>query len=187
MRFQTAYNLLLGRLITEAGDAGQDLRSCPVIENDLAKAVEAVGRGLAAHQGAANGEQPLFSVEVEGVPQDLHPILRDEICRIAGAALRNAFCHARARRVEVEIRYDTRQLRVRVRDDGIGIGADMLSHYGGAGHFGFRGMREGAKSIGGQLEVWSKHGAGTEVELTLHASAAYGTPVGQRFRSSLGR
>jgi len=48
-------------------------------------------------------------------------MLRDEIYRIAGEALRNAFHHAKARRIEVEIRYATRQLRVRVRDDGIGL------------------------------------------------------------------
>jgi signal transduction histidine kinase len=119
---------------------------------------------------------------VEGAAQDLQPSLRDEIYRIAGEALRNAFRHALARRIEVEIRYDARQFRVRVRDDGIGIDADMLSQGGRAGHWGLRGMRERAKSIGGQLEVWSEHGAGTEVELTVPAPAAYGTHAGRRFR-----
>jgi signal transduction histidine kinase len=119
---------------------------------------------------------------VEGAAQDLHPILRDEIYRIAGEALRNAFHHARARRIEVEIRYDARRFRVRVRDDGIGIDADLLSQGGRAGHWGLRGMRERAKSIGGQLEVWSEHGAGTEVELTVPAPGAYGTHTGRRFR-----
>jgi len=186
MRFQTAY-LLLGRLITEAGDAGPDLRSSAVIECYLAKAVEAVRQELAAHQGDTNGKPPLFSLEVEGAPQDLNPILRDEIYRIAGEALRNAFHHARARRVEVEIRYDTRQLRVRVRDDGIGIPADVIRQEGRLGHFGLRGMREGAKAIGGQLEVWSEHGAGTEVQLTIPASVAYGSHPGRRFRLFTGK
>ena len=35
-------------------------------------------------------------------------------------------------------------------------------------------MRERAKSFGGKLEVWSQHGAGTEIELTVPASIAYG-------------
>jgi signal transduction histidine kinase len=198
-RFQAAYNLLpkrtedarqvletalddAARAITEARDAVQDMRSSTVIVNDLAKAVEAVGLELAAHQRDANGDAPAFSLEVEGSPQDLHPILRDEIYRISSEALRNSFQHARARKIEVEIRYDRRQLRVRVRDNGIGIDASVLSSEGRAGHFGLKGMRERAKNIGGQLELWSEHGAGTEVELTVPASVAYGARAGRRFR-----
>ena len=42
------------------------------------------------------------------------PIVRDELYRIATEALRNAFLHAGAKQIEVELRYDERQLRVRV-------------------------------------------------------------------------
>ncbi len=63
---------------------------------------------------------PLFNVAVEGTSRDLNPILRDDVYRIAGEALRNAFNHAQARRIEVDIQYDKRQLRLRVRDDGEG-------------------------------------------------------------------
>ena len=41
-------------------------------------------------------------------------------------------------------------------------------------------MRERTKRIGGQLEVWSEHGAGTEMELTIPATIAYGDRVGRR-------
>jgi signal transduction histidine kinase len=108
--------------------------------------------------------------------------LRDEIYRIAGEALRNAFHHARARRIEVELQYDPGQLRVRVRDDGIGIDASALSPEGRPAHFGLRGMRERSKYIGGQLDFWSERRAGTEVELTIPASIAYRGPAGRRFR-----
>jgi signal transduction histidine kinase len=40
------------------------------------------------------------------------------VYRIAGEALRNAFQHAQARRIEAEILYDEHQLQVRIRDDG---------------------------------------------------------------------
>ena len=43
-----------------------------------------------------------------------------------------------------------------------------------AGHWGLLGMRERAKHIGAQLEFWSEAGAGTEVELSIPASIAYG-------------
>jgi len=161
--------------ITEARDAVHELRSSAVVTNDLAAAVTALGEELAGHPTTATASQnlPTVLVEVEGTPQDLHPILRDEIYRIAGEALRNAFHHARARRIEVEIRYDDRELRVRVRDDGIGIDPSILSHEGRAGHWGLPGMRERAKRIGGQMDLWSELGAGTEVELCIPASIAY--------------
>jgi len=198
LRFQAAVNLLPGRVadarqvleaavddaaqaVTEARDAVQGMRSSTVVTNELAKAVEVLGKELAEPQRSANGHATAFSVEVEGAAQELHPILRDEVYRITGEAMRNAFRHARARRIEVEIRYDARKLRVRVRDDGAGMDASVLQE-GRAGHYGIPGMRERAKAIGGQLEVWSEHGAGTEVELTIPASVAYGSHSGRRFR-----
>ena len=81
---------------------------------------------------------------VEGQPRDLHPIVRDEIYKIAAEALRNAFRHAQAGRVEVEIRYDDEEFRLRVRDDGKGIDPAVLAAQGIEGHYGLRGMPERA-------------------------------------------
>jgi signal transduction histidine kinase len=198
LRFQAAHNLLPGRAvdarqvletaindaaqaITEARDAVQDLRSSTIITNDLAKSIEVLGEELGSHGRAATGDPTDFSVQVEGAPQDLHPMVRDEIYRIAAEAVRNAFHHARSRQIEVEIRYDAQQFRVRVRDDGIGIDTRVLSQEGRPGHFGLKGMRERARGIGGQLEVWSEHGAGTEMELIIPASVAYGRHASRRF------
>jgi len=200
-RFQAADNLLPARpteakqtlesalddaaqAITEARDAVHELRSSAGATGDLATAVTALGEELAAHHttAAASQDSATFLVEVEGTPQDLHPILRDEIYRIAGEGLRNAFRHARARRVEVEIRYDERQLQVRIRDDGSGIDPSVLSHEGRAGHWGLTGMRERAKRIGGEMDVWSELGAGTEIELRIPSSVAYKTHAGRSFR-----
>ena len=112
---------------------------------------------------------------VEGQTRDLHPIVRDEIYKIAAEALRNAFRHAHAERVEVEIRYDNEQFRLRVRDDGKGIDPAVLADQGIEGHYGLRGMPERAALIGGKLAVWSEAGAGTEVELRFPASIVYAT------------
>ncbi len=112
---------------------------------------------------------------VEGEARNLNPILRDEIYRIAAEALRNAFRHAEARQIEVEIRYDNEQFRLRVRDDGKGIDTVVLSGQGPRGHYGLPGMRESAKLIGGKLVVWSEVDAGTEVELRIPAGTAYTT------------
>ena len=145
----------------------QGLRSSAVVKTDLASDLNILGGELAGHQEAGHGNVTAFSVHVEGPRQNLNPILQHEVFRIAGEALRNAFHHSRARRIEVHIRYDSRQLRVRVQDDGIGIDTGALRPGGRPEHWGLRGMRERAQGIGGQLEIWSASGAGTEVELTV--------------------
>lgn len=164
--------------IVEGRDAVQGLRASTVERNDLAAAIRTLGEELAAADSSSH--RPEFSVQIEGAPCNLHPILRDEVYRIAGEAMRNAFRHAGAQRIEVEIRYDDRQLRVRVRDDGKGIDLELLGDNGREGHFGLRGMRERAKLIGGKLTVWSELDSGTEVELTIPAARAYVTAPERR-------
>jgi signal transduction histidine kinase len=87
--------------------------------------------------------------------------------------IRNAFAHAAASHIAVEIRYDRDQLRLRVRDDGKGIAEEILKTGGQSGHFGIPGMRERAQRIGARVAFWSEMGAGTEVELTVPAPIAY--------------
>lgn len=89
--------------------------------------------------------------------------------------MRNAFRHAEATQIEVEIHYDER--RVRVRDDGKGVDEKLLGDGGREGHFGLRGMRERATLIGGKLTVWSELCAGTEVELSVAVAGAYTSAV----------
>jgi signal transduction histidine kinase/ligand-binding sensor domain-containing protein len=161
--------------ITEGRDAVQDLRSSTVVTNSLAVDISALGQELAASQ--TNQVRADFHIEVQGAPRDLHPILRDEVYRITGEALRNAFQHAQARQIEVEIQYEEQQLRLLVRDDGKGIDSKILEGEAPAGHFGLRGLRERAAIAGGRLEVWGKLGAGTEVDLSIPASVAYATPA----------
>src|SRR5258706_4686074 len=186
LRFQTGLELLPHRAseakqtlastieqaaaaITEGRDAVQGLRASTTETNDLAESIQTFADELAAEGG---GEVEL-GMEVLGVPRPLHPIVRDEIFRIASEALRNAFRHAGARRIEVALRYDERRLRGGVRDDGRGIAPEVLSAGGREGHFGLHGMRERAKVIGGKLTVWSAQDSGTEIELTVPAAHAY--------------
>ena len=188
LRFRTASILILDRpmeareqlesaidqarqAITEGRDAVQNLRSSATVTNDLAAAIGGLGQNLATRENGDN--TPAFRIGVEGATRELHPILRDEVYRIAAEALRNAFRHAHARQVEVEIHYGDRELGLRVRDDGKGMGAKVLQGQSPAGHFGMHGMRERAEGVGGRLEVWSELDSGTEVELTIPASIAY--------------
>jgi signal transduction histidine kinase len=157
--------------INEGRETVQGLRSSTVIANDLARAFTTLGEELAAKQDSHN---PLaFQVEVEGETRDLHPILRDEVYRIAGEALRNAFQHSGAARIEVRIRYDDRQFWVCIRDNGKGIDPEVLDGGGREGHYGLPGMHERAKLAGGRLVVRSRVNSGTEAEIIIPAARAY--------------
>ena len=170
------------KAITEGRDAVQGLRVSTVERYDLAVALRTLGDELASDVGAQN--PPALHVAVEGEARDLRLIVRDEIYKIAAEALRNAYRHAQAGRIEVEVRYDSDEFRLRVRDDGQGLDQAVLAAQGIEGHYGLRGMPERAGLIGGRLAVWSEAGSGTEVELRLPATTVYAT---SRRRSWLSR
>ncbi|KQW49782.1 hypothetical protein ASC81_25070 [Pelomonas sp. Root405] len=188
LQFQAALNLLPDRpreskqvlasaidraaeAITEGRDTVEGLRASTLETNNLADALRALAEDLANESGHAASAH----VEVQGRPQHLHPIVRDETFRIAGEALRNAFHHAEATHIEVEILYDPRQLRVRVRDDGKGIPPGVLRAGEKEGHFGLSGMRERAELVGGTLSLTSLD-KGTQVEFCAPGSRAYSQP-----------
>lgn len=195
LRFQTVYELLpqqptdaketlasaidrTAQAITEGRETLQGLRASTVERNDLAASIKTFGEELATQASGANPVGLL--VDVEGTSRTLHPIVRDDIYRIASEALRNAFRYAEAMQIEVELRYDERQLRLRVRDDGKGIDPNFLKAEGRAGHFGLRGMQERAELIGGKLTVWSAPDSGTELELSIPAARAYAESLRSR-------
>jgi Histidine kinase-, DNA gyrase B-, and HSP90-like ATPase len=93
--------------------------------------------------------------------------VRDEIYNIAAEALRNAFHHAGATRIDVFLRYDHRHFRLVVRDDGVGLDPAVLAAMSAEGHYGLRAMRERAGVIGGRLVAWSEPGEGTEIEVRV--------------------
>jgi signal transduction histidine kinase/ligand-binding sensor domain-containing protein len=161
-----------GAAIAEGRDAILDLRSGSAAPSDLAHLLAAAGQELSG-VAVSNGGSPAFRVTVEGAPRDITTVLQDEVYRIGREILRNAFRHARAKKIEVEIRYDAQELRIRFRDDGIGIDPKVLNEGAPAGHWGLPGVRERAKLAGAQLDFWSEVGVGTEVQVTVPASVAY--------------
>jgi ligand-binding sensor domain-containing protein/signal transduction histidine kinase len=159
-----------------------DLRPEPAEQRNLPELLNAAGSELIKTHDL-NAHAPGYRVFVEGRQQDLSPMLQDEVYRISREVIRNAFLHAAATHIEVEIRYDHDQLRVRIRDDGKGIDPRILDAGGASGHFGIPGMHERAQRIGSRLEFWSEEGAGTEVQLAVPASMAYHKRRdGRRFR-----
>jgi signal transduction histidine kinase len=154
------------KLLGEGRDRVKDLRAAGGAQYELSQALAAEAEQFAEAQPAE------FRVSIEGVPCDLHPLVREEAFMIAREALGNAFRHAEAGHIEVDLSYSESQLRVRVRDDGRGVSAEVLTS-GRPNRFGLVGMRERALKLGAHLDIWSRPGAGTEVELRIPANIAF--------------
>jgi signal transduction histidine kinase len=146
--------------IEESRNAIQGLRSSDSRRSDLVAALSAV------HQEFSTEDDVYFRVHVVGQQRPLRPAIQDEIYRIGREALVNAFCHAEAKRIELELEYTSSGLTMRVLDDGCGIDPQVLDA-GRKGHWGLTGMRERAARIGGLLKISSRPTAGTEIQLSV--------------------
>jgi signal transduction histidine kinase len=158
------------QVLAEGRDRVRNLRTATVGFGELPKAFQQVV------EEAAPNRSSTFKTVVEGTVLELHPIIREETYSIGREALINALTHSDAHNIEAEITYESREFRLRIRDDGRGIDPAVLEKGGRDDHWGLQGMRERAKRIGGKLDLWSRPGSGTEVELTVPASTAYRSP-----------
>jgi signal transduction histidine kinase len=154
-------------LLAEGRDKVKDLRPPTNDAPDLTQALAAAGEQFAQLHPAK------FRVSVQGMGRDLHPIAREETFLIGREALGNAFRHSGAGSIEAEVTYGDGALHLRIRDDGHGINGAILDAGGRPGHFGLIGMRERAEKLGAQFQIWSKPGAGTEVDLRVPAKVVY--------------
>ncbi len=153
-------------VLVEGRDRVHELRHT-AMDLDLAQALTNTAGELAA-------DRPVrFNLTVEGKPRELHPMVREEVQRMGEEAIRNAFQHARASTIEVAIAYRRDQLRLDVRDDGVGLSDEVAQAGERPGHYGLIGMRERALRIGGLLNVISRKGAGTEILLSVPGRSAY--------------
>jgi signal transduction histidine kinase/ligand-binding sensor domain-containing protein len=158
------------QVMAEGRDRVRNLRTSTIGFGGLPKAFQRVV------EEAAPNRSSTFKMVVEGTVLELHPIIREETYSIGREALINALTHSEANNIEAEITYEAREFRLRIRDDGRGIDPAVLEKGGRDDHWGLQGMRERAKRIGGKLDLWSRPGSGTEVELTVPASTAYRSP-----------
>jgi signal transduction histidine kinase len=168
---------LMSQVIEEGRNTVRGLRAADRAAGDLGEALARVSQELGGEAGAE------LRVIVDGTPRALHPSVRDEVYRIGREALLNAFRHARAKHIELELEYAPRTVRLLVRDDGVGVDPEVLRE-GRDGHFGLSGMRERAERIGGRLRLLSAPGTGTEIELVVRGAVAYAAPPAGEARPS---
>jgi len=114
-----------------------------------------------------------FRLTTVGEVRALDPFAHDEIYRIGGEAIVNAYKHAGASLIELRLDYALRFFQLTLHDDGIGIESDTLTSEGSPGHWGLLSMKERATRIRGRLAISSSHSTGTEVRLSVPASSAY--------------
>jgi signal transduction histidine kinase/ligand-binding sensor domain-containing protein len=156
-------------VLAEGRNRVRDLRDSVVFQGDLPAALKDAAEDFAQAHPAT------FALAVQGDTRDLHPLVLEEAYRIGREALANAYRHAAAEKIEVEVTFDPAQLRIRIRDDGKGIDGEVLVN-GVPGHWGMPGMRERAQKLGARLLIRSGSGSGTDVELDIPGAVAYDSP-----------
>jgi PAS domain S-box-containing protein len=102
-----------------------------------------------------------FQAKVEF--ERLTPILENAIYRIIQESLTNACRHSKTRKVHVELIQCGDQLRIEVRDRGVGFRPEDV----GESRFGLEGIRERARLLGGKAIIETKLGRGTKVVVEL--------------------
>jgi signal transduction histidine kinase len=146
--------ILVRNSMAEARRYVWDLRSQDLENKDLPTALNDTARRL------TRDREVQAAVQVTGTFRALPSMIENNLLRIAQEAINNSVKHAGARRIMIDLHFDTDALQLRVRDDGCGFDPRDLN---GEGHFGLIGMRERAQEIGGELRIRSEAASGTEV------------------------
>jgi signal transduction histidine kinase/ligand-binding sensor domain-containing protein len=143
------------------------VRQTMVQNTDLAESLAAIGKEM------SNENVVAIEIRVDGKAKDLTADARDQLAEIAREAIRNAYQHAKASRVGVNLEYGKRFLLMSISDDGRGFDSASVEGAVETTHFGLRGMRERAGQLGGHLRIDSCPMEGTRVKVIVPARKAY--------------
>ena len=102
---------------------------------------------------------------------------KEALYRIGIEALQNIIKHAQATQVDIVLRTTATELKLELRDNGIGFDSSAIY----PGHFGLTSMRERAEAVKGTLAITSHPGGGSVVRVTLPLQVTYKT--GRRAKS----
>ena len=101
-----------------------------------------------------------LNLEIKGDCELTHEV-KLVFYRVAQEALNNIAKHSGARQVDLDLECQPGQLKLCIKDDGLGFEPDSLPQ----GHMGIAIMRERANAIGASLNIESQISQGTSVEL----------------------
>jgi len=104
-------------------------------------------------------------LQIEGQHQRMDPLVETVFFRVAQEALTNVVRHAQCDQATVELIFETEQVVLRVRDEGVGfkIRPSDSQQRG----WGLEGMRERVDSVEGQLNIYSPQAGGTIIEVMI--------------------
>jgi len=149
----------------EARRTVRNLRTLALEKNDLPTALAQMA------QSAGEGAAARIAMEVTGTRGPLSPKIESHLLRIGQEATTNALKHAQAKNIRLRLHYEPRVVELSIRDDGRGFDTERALP-SEAGHFGLLGMRERAEKIGGTLNLVSRPGAGTTVQVQVPLETA---------------
>lgn len=158
---------LAGAALVEGRNRVYGLREQANNNLDLASAFKDIGPVLDDEQ-----RKPAFIVNSSGGMRFADPLVIDELYVSGREAIINAFNHAFASRICVDIHLDRHGIRVEIHDDGKGIDPQILQDGGIPGHWGLRGIQERLRLVGGECQILSNT-SGTRVVLSVPAKRAY--------------
>ncbi|MDQ3870171.1 MAG: GAF domain-containing protein [Chloroflexota bacterium] len=125
-------------------------------------------QALRTHSASVEGRTGL-PVAVEAAPiQRLPEAVENGLYRIGQEALHNVVKHASARQARMSLTVDRDVVRLVVADDGRGFDPGAVA----GDQLGLAGMRARAERIGGTLQVKSRLGEGTRVEVSVPFAAS---------------
>ena len=146
--------------LADARRAIDDLRASDQAPIDLATAIRAEADRFSAATGLP------CDVDVT-LPSDAAAALGDNVVRMISEALTNVARHARATRVQLQLRSVDQAIEFIVRDDGRGFDPAAIDQ---AGHYGLIGLRERARLMGGTVSIDSRPGQGTTLRVNVPLS-----------------
>ena len=150
-----------------------ELRPAALDDLGVGAAIEALARQSSERFGVEIDVDVDLAAEGEVGPSRLPPDIEATIYRLVQEATNNAIKHAEPQRISVTVSRGDATVDVTVADDGKGFDPDRAER-----SFGLIGMQERAALSGGNLEIDSVPGRGTEVraELALSEPAVSETP-----------
>jgi signal transduction histidine kinase/ligand-binding sensor domain-containing protein len=145
----------------------RDLRLGVGVANKLSARIMESAQQYAADYPAT------FDIKSNGGSQAIEAVAGEEAFLITREALLNAFKHAQANHIQVDLDQGVKELVIRVSDDGRGMCTKAKDPAGAPNSWGLVGMRERAAAIGAVLVIKSVEGKGTDIILSIPAHVAY--------------
>ena len=107
------------------------------------------------------------SFHVSGQARELSSNIQSALLRICQESITNVMRHAKATQVKVQLSFLPEAISLRIEDDGIGFAREIFTDATVRTGFGFTGMEQRARLLGGTLDVSTCRGQGTVVEAVM--------------------